>query len=147
MADGDAQVRTLDALKVHAQRGRDRSSYTVRSSDGATGLDLSLRETLQSITVITRQQIEDRRIQSLDDVLLGAPGITSASSDIGGRTKYRARGFAIGNYKVDGMDLAGGSDFSGAGQAFNMDLYESVQIVAGPMVCSAATATPRPPCT
>lgn len=131
VTDGDAQVRTLDALEVHAERGRERASYTVRSTDGATGLDLSLRETPQSITVITRQQMEDRRIQSLDDALLGAPGITSASSDIGGRTSYRARGFAIGNYKVDGMDLAGGSDFSGAGQAFNMDLYESVQIVRG----------------
>lgn len=127
----DGQVRTLDALQVTGERGRDVTSYTVESSSRATGLDLSLRQTPQTVTVVTRQQIEDRQLRSLDDVLTGAPGITASSNDVGARTSYRARGFAISNYRVDGMQIGGSSDFSGSGQAFNMDLYESAQIVRG----------------
>ncbi|MBD9367327.1 TonB-dependent siderophore receptor [Xanthomonas sp. XNM01] len=125
----DARSPTdLDALEVHGER---QNSYTVPASRAATGLSLSLRQTPQTVSVLTRQQLDDQQIQTLDDVLAAAPGITSASSDLGGRTSYRARGFAIGNYRIDGMQVDGTSGFTGAGQAFNLDLYENVQIVRG----------------
>lgn len=127
---GDVQPRTLDTIEVHGERVDD-AGYTVRETSAATGLDLSLRHTPQTVSVITRQQIEDQQIRTLDDVLATAPGINASSLDVGGRTTYRARGFNITNFKVDGLQINGASGFDGAGPAFNLDLYENAQIVRG----------------
>ncbi len=125
----DARSPTdLDRLDVHGER---ESGYTVRASSRATGLDLSLRQTPQTVSVITRQQIEEQQIRTLDDVLATAPGVSSSSLDVGGRTTYRSRGFNITNFRIDGLQVNGASDFTGAGPAFNLDLYEGVQIVRG----------------
>ncbi|QEI09485.1 TonB-dependent siderophore receptor [Pigmentiphaga aceris] len=97
----------------------------------ATGLDLSIRETPQSVTVITRQQLDDQNIQTADQALATTAGVTSVQTDVGGRTSYRARGFDITNYKVDGLSIAGTADFSGQSAGINMDLYDSIEVVRG----------------
>ena len=45
------------------------NSYTTKSMSTSTGLPLSIRETPQSVSVITRQRIEDQGMNSLDDVV------------------------------------------------------------------------------
>lgn len=125
----DAQdLPVLPTIQVTAQQT---PTYTVQKSKSSTGLNLSLKETPQSVSVITRQQLDDTNAQTIGDVLAQANGITFSELDVGGRTTYRARGFDITNYKTDGLAISGGSDFSGAGSALNMDLYEQVSIVRG----------------
>ena len=106
-------------------------SYTVPQSNSSTGLGLSLKETPQSVSVVTRQQLDDKAAQSIGDVFASTTGITFKELDNGGRTSYRARGFNINNYKSDGLAIAGGSGFSGAGNSINLDLYDHVNIVRG----------------
>ena len=48
---------TLPELRVRAAADQAEGAYTVRRSRGATGLELSLRETPQSVSVITRSQM------------------------------------------------------------------------------------------
>jgi len=129
-ADAASQPTTLDGLEVTARQSQP-DSYTLAASRAAIGLDLSLRQTPQSVTTITRQQMDDLRIESIDDVLTSTTGITTYSLDNAGRTTFRARGFDIGNFKVDGMLVNGQSSFSGGGAALNMDLYDHVQVVRG----------------
>ncbi|KXV58941.1 TonB-dependent receptor, partial [Gluconobacter japonicus] len=83
------------------------------------------------MTVMTRQVMDDQQINSLDDVLNTTPGVTSYANDNAGRTTYRARGFNITNYKIDGMQIDATTSFGGVGSSMNMDLYENVQIVRG----------------
>lgn len=106
-------------------------SYTVAQSTSSTGLALSLKETPQSVSVVTRQQLDDQAAQTIGDVLGHATGITFKELDNGGRTTYRARGFDISNYKSDGLSMLGQSGFSGAGNSIDMDLYDHVNIVRG----------------
>ncbi len=129
--DNEAQPTTLDALEVTARRISQADSYTLPASSAATGLDLSLRQTPQSVTTVTRQQMDDLQIESINDVLTSTTGITTYSLDNAGRTTFRARGFNIGNFKVDGMLVNGQTSFSGGGAALNMDLYDHVQVVRG----------------
>lgn len=105
--------------------------YTVESSRSSTGLKLTPRQTPQSVTTITRQQMDDRGVRNLEQALDTTPGVTSSKSEVGGRTDFRARGYSISNWKVDGLQFQGGSDFSGGGNALNMDLYERIDIVRG----------------
>ncbi|WP_446731570.1 TonB-dependent receptor plug domain-containing protein [Pseudomonas sp. OTU5201] len=51
-------------------------SYTTGSTRTATKLSLSPRETPQSVSVITRQQMDDQGLTSIGDVLSKTPGIT-----------------------------------------------------------------------
>jgi outer membrane receptor for ferric coprogen and ferric-rhodotorulic acid len=79
-------------------------SYTTGATSSATGLPLSLRETPQSVTVITRQQMDDRGVQSVGDALRNTPGISTQKYD-SDRTEFSARGFAITNFQYDGVNL------------------------------------------
>ena len=79
-------------------------SYTTGSTSSATGLPLSLRETPQSVTVITRQQMDDRGVQGIGDALRNTPGISTQKYD-SDRTEFSARGFAITNFQYDGINI------------------------------------------
>lgn len=140
---------TLPAIEVSGQADEPTEatrSYTVPSTRASTGLTLSPKETPQSVSVVTRQQMDDQGMQSIGDVLGSTTGITFVELDNGGRTTYRARGFNITNYKVDGLSIIGGSSFNGGGSgAINMDLYDRVSIVRGANSCWAAPAIPPPP--
>lgn len=125
-------THTLKSITVKGHETIDaEDSYQQTYSRSAIGLKLEEKETPQAITNITRQQIEDENIQTLDDALLSVSGISVNEVDIGSRTTYRARGFNITNYRIDGLEFNGESGFSGIGGTINMDLYENVTILRG----------------
>lgn len=103
-------------------------AYTVRSSRGATGLALSPRETPQSISVITRAQMDDFKLNSINDTLDATPGVVVEKVETD-RTYYTARGFNITTFQEDGvgvpftMGLVGGD--------IDTALYDRVEVVRG----------------
>ncbi len=98
----------LGATNISAQGlgavTEDTHSYTTGATSSATGLPLSIRETPQSVTVITRQQMDDRGVQSVGDALRNTPGISTQKYD-SDRTEFSARGFAITNFQYDGVNI------------------------------------------
>jgi len=56
-------------------------SYTTGATRTATRMALSPRETPQSVSVITRQQMEDQNLTSISDVLAKTPGVTVTKLD------------------------------------------------------------------
>lgn len=64
----------LDTIKVRAERQRD-GSYLARRSRSSTRIDAPLRETPQSITVLSKAQIADQSMQSMADVVRYVPGV------------------------------------------------------------------------
>lgn len=73
-------------------------SYTTRGAVTSSKLPLTLRETPQSITVITRQQIEDRNFITIDDAIEAATGMSATTANLGSNT-FNARGFSVGNIR------------------------------------------------
>ncbi|MGE8227400.1 MAG: TonB-dependent receptor plug domain-containing protein, partial [Stenotrophomonas sp.] len=92
---------TLDAVKVVAE-GELPNSYTVKHASTATKLDLSLRQTPQSVAVITRQRLDDMGLFSLSDVMGQVTGVHVSVTD-SERINYVSRGYNITNFQVDGM--------------------------------------------
>lgn len=75
-------------------------SYTAAGpSSTATGLALSLRETPQSVTVMTRQRMDDFKLETLTDVLEQTPGVTVGRQN--DMTTFNVRGAAV-NLQTDG---------------------------------------------
>lgn len=106
-------------------------SYTTNHSlSSATGLNLTLRETPQSVTVMTAQRLEDQAIRTLSDVINNAAGVSAKAFD-STRNGFSARGFAIDNYQIDGVPLQWDAGYSAGESEIDVGLYERVEIVRG----------------
>lgn len=97
----EVSVRAQREKAVNATEGT--GSYAALGPlNSATRLPLTLRETPQSISIMTRQRIEDENLRSMESVLDRAPGI--AVQNIGSsRYSIISRGYAIDNYQLDGV--------------------------------------------
>lgn len=102
-------------------------SYTT-GSVSIGKLPTSIKDTPQSVSVITRQRIEDQHLNTMNDVLTQTTGISAYQ---GGTTdsRYLARGFEITNFRVDGGAPVTPVTF--AWKDMDMALYDHVEILRG----------------
>ncbi|MEP6504125.1 MAG: TonB-dependent siderophore receptor [Betaproteobacteria bacterium] len=112
--------------------------YGVKVSDAATGLDLSRRETPQSISVISQKELQDFALTELNAAMRLATGVTVESVETD-RTYYSARGFDIVNFQVDGIGLPVDGNLNGA---LDTALDERIDIVRGAAGLLASTGNP-----
>lgn len=119
-ADG-AQPTDLDKVLVVAQRAD-------RVSNGATNLDLAIKETPQSIGMVTREQMERFGADTINDALRLATGISVEEWETN-RTNYAARGFEIKNNQIDGVGLP--NDWGIVTGALDSFGYEKLEVIRG----------------
>ena len=103
--------------------------YTATRSASGTKTDTALVEIPRSISVATRQQLQDRNVHSLDDAVRYMPGIVSAS--FGSDTRYdwmRVRGFEPTQF-LDGLPLPRGVYANPKPETWNLD---RVALLRGP---------------
>ncbi|WP_421547204.1 TonB-dependent siderophore receptor [Pseudomonas sp. QD4] len=106
-------------------------SYTPGTIATATRLVLTPRQTPQSITVITRQHMDDFGLNNVDDVMRHTPGITVSAFD-SDRTNYYARGFSINNFQYDGIPSTVRNVAYSAGNTLSdMAIYDRVEVLKG----------------
>jgi outer membrane receptor for ferric coprogen and ferric-rhodotorulic acid len=106
-------------------------TYTLPDKiDTATGLGLTVRETPQSVSIITSQRILDQNLTTVADVIQNGVGVTvNEVDDV--RNSFYARGFEIRNYQVDGVPTAW-TLAGGAGETIaDVSIYDRVEIVRG----------------
>ncbi|THF62997.1 TonB-dependent siderophore receptor [Pseudothauera nasutitermitis] len=113
-------------------------SYTTRSMSTATKLPLSIRETPQSVTVITSQRIEDQGLTSLSDVVQATPGLTVTKWG-GERYRFTSRGFQINNLMVDGIPIQYEEAALSTGA---MSMYDRVEVMRGAAGLMEGEGTP-----
>lgn len=128
-----SEPATLSPVVISAERSPE-TNYTIPSSISATGLDLSLRETPQSISVTTQKRMEEQQLNSVSEAIAHTPGIyfQKYGNSADGYHYYVSRGYAIDNLNIDGLDASG--DGSGYGLSLhNTDsaIYESLSVVRG----------------
>lgn len=93
----------------------------------ATRLNLTPRETPQSISVVTRQQMDDRNIQSAEDLTNIVPGLT-LNKGATERASFYSRGFSISYFTQDGLPLSSNADTLGFS---TLAIYDRVEILRG----------------
>lgn len=135
----------LPEVTVSASTGRSavtegKGSYTTGSMSTATRLPLSIRETPQAVTVMTRQQLNDQAMTSITDVVRNAPGLFLSTSNGPGRPDFSARGFSVDNAMYDGLP----SSYQGwiVGAQANMAMFDRVEIVRGATGLVSGSGTP-----
>ncbi|BAP45655.1 TonB-dependent siderophore receptor precursor [Pseudomonas sp. StFLB209] len=107
------------------------SSYTTGGVTIGKGQH-SLRETPQSVTVMTRQFMDDQNLNTIEEVMKKTPGITVYDSPMGGKYFY-SRGFQmLGQYQYDGVPLDMGNNYVQADSfSSDMSLYDRVEVQRG----------------
>ncbi|CAB3678992.1 TonB-dependent siderophore receptor [Achromobacter pestifer] len=127
------EVTSLPAVTVTGNRDGDAptegsGSYTAPASGVATRMGLSLRETPQSISVVTRQQMDDQNLVTLDEVLRQTPGIVADRLDE--RVRFTSRGFEL-NTMIDGLPTLAFSGVAAEASMFNTAIYDRVDVLRG----------------
>ncbi|WP_422394119.1 TonB-dependent siderophore receptor [Pseudomonas poae] len=106
-------------------------SYTPGSIATSTRLVLTPKETPQSVTVVTRQHMDDFGLNNVDDVMRHTPGITVSAFDTE-RSNYYARGFSINNFQYDGIPSTSRNVAYSAGNTLSdMAIYDRVEVLKG----------------
>lgn len=119
-------VRVSESALANITEGT--QSYTTGSMSTATKLDLSIRETPQSITIITQQRMKDEGIIDMRDVIEKTPGLSISSYGVG-RPLFYARGFSLDTVAQDGIT----STFSSyiPSPLSNLAMIDRAEIVRG----------------
>lgn len=105
-------------------------SYTTRSARTATPLNMSLRETPQSVSVVTRQRIEDQDLRTINDVVNNTVGVSMNRYETD-RGQINARGFKLNSLMIDGVPTIWEQPWS-SGQIFDsLAMYDRVEVVRG----------------
>ncbi|QLF92867.1 TonB-dependent siderophore receptor [Pseudomonas sp. ABC1] len=105
-------------------------SYTTYSTSSSTRMNLTPQETPQAITVLTRQRLDDQKLDTLIDALEATPGIFVQKNSIGrgeDSIDIYARGSRLRNYQIDGVPT------SAAVAPFltNTATYDRIEVIRG----------------
>lgn len=125
LADGLSKAGTqghsesIETIVVYGEQG---------ATDTATKLSLTLFETPQTVTAISRIQMDDFALNTVTDVLDYTPGVTVEEVETD-RIYYTARGFDIVNFQYDGV----GAPFTYGLNKGQQDtaIYQKIEVVKG----------------
>ncbi|MFT3803915.1 MAG: TonB-dependent siderophore receptor [Burkholderiaceae bacterium] len=124
---------TLPAVNVAAPLSKDAptelsDSYTARGTTVGTRLPATLKETPQSVTVITRQRIEDQNLSTLDEIMAQTTGVTVDLSGTGVIPAFYSRAYPVDYFQYDGVPIqTGGASWSQP----DMLMFDHVEMLRG----------------
>lgn len=101
-------------------------SYAPETAAVAGKSPAPLIEIPQSVSVVTRTQIEDRNLFTIGEAMQTVAGVTVMPFD-GSYPDYRARGFVL-DYAYDGIP----STFSSGVPEFDLVIYDRLEVQRGP---------------
>lgn len=134
---------TLAPITIRSEQDALTTNYTVPASSTATGLDISLKNTPQSVSVITEKQLDEQQANSVTQALNQTPGVYHQGwgNPASGYNIYYVRGYSLDNYRIDGANVQG---LSGTQALNNTDsaIYESLTLVRGATGLTSGTGDP-----
>jgi len=125
---------TLSAITITARRAEDGTtegtgSYSSRVTSTASKTDLAFREVPQSVSVVTRQQIDDQHLINVSDALAHAAGITVS------RANYNAFDFYSRGFQITSMQIDGGAPLALGAYTYDgvqdLAFYDRVEVMRG----------------
>lgn len=126
-------------IVVTGTRSEGSDGYGVDSQNTAFRLPLSQKETPQSVSVVTRAQIDDFQLNDVNALLTTVPGVSVLAAETD-RVYYSARGFDIQTFQIDGVGLP----FAFGIQTGSLDtaVYDRIEVVRGAPGLLSSTGNP-----
>ena len=130
----DSDPVRLDTLTVEGNKlyGMEASEatggYSVEAATVGTKTPASVRDIPQSVTVLTREYLDDRQFVNLDDMAKYTPGLRTLTND-SGRSSVYARGYEYDESNIDGLPAPMSSIY---GTLPSLAAMDRVEIMRGP---------------
>lgn len=128
----DTSEKTLPAVQVTATpevnpATEGTGSYTTRAVTIGKSPQ-ALREIPQSVSVMTRQQLDDQNLTQIENALDQVTGLQLDTSTGFGSANVFSRGFLVNNYQFDGVPQTFlGTSFTGA----DLAPYDRIEVIRG----------------
>lgn len=133
---GGEENLLVTAAADYGATTEDTASYTTKQMSTATGLALSPRETPQSVSVVSRQRMNDQNMTSLDDAMSQTTGINVVNQS-SYQVKFQSRGFSMDNVKEDGVNSSFQNSVSDMGfseassESPDLAIYDHLEVLRG----------------
>lgn len=121
---------TVTASNTRSPTTEQTGSYTTRALSIGK-MEQSIRETPQSVTVVTRQQMDDQNLVTVEDVIAQTTGTSKSQRNFGAHV-YILRGFVIpeDNFLIDGV--GGGGVYNPTGWVpMDTAVFDRVEVLRG----------------
>ena len=138
-AAADDPQQRAEEIVVTGTRTEGSDDYAVKAQSTATRLPMSLRETPQSVSVVTRAQIEDFQLNDINALLATVPGVNVQAQETD-RFYYSARGFDIQTFQIDGVGLP--FPFGIQNGSIDTAMYDRIEVVRGAPGLLSSTGNP-----
>ncbi|MBV7537514.1 TonB-dependent receptor [Duganella sp. sic0402] len=130
----DAAMQTLAPVSVSAQAllsptTEGTGSYTTGAVSIGKG-EQALKDIPQSISVVTRQLLDEQNLTTLYDTLASTTGVTIQQSPQGGKYIY-SRGFDLTTVQYDGVPLNRGMYGRASNLSAGTVIYDRVEVLRG----------------
>ena len=134
MAGEETVTQTLPTITV-TERGEPDASTAPGKSYAADAVTIgktttSLRETPQSVSVVTRQRLDDQNLNSLADAMQQTTGMTVTSYGTG-TSNISSRGYELDTYQMDGLPVRAGQG-TWTSDSLDLALYDRIEVLRGP---------------
>lgn len=121
-----SSVDSYDASMTTEGSGR----YGTDATNTATRMVLSPKETPQSVSVISREQMDNFNLDSVAEVMQRTPGVTVNAQDTE-RLQFFARGFEITNFLYDGMPSTRIDTLGKQAALSDTFIYDRIEVLRG----------------
>ena len=139
--DFDAVTVTATSISTTTENS---NTYKSSAMSTTTGLELTPRETPQSVSNVTMQQIQDQGLTTLDETMRRTTGITVIEN--AGSVRYLSRGFFVDKIQEDGISStipgATGNAFRESSAMSDMAIYDHIEVVRGPTGLTQSNGEP-----
>jgi len=130
----EQSAAVLPQIQISAQKMNDTTegtgSYTTGRTKTALPLSMSLRDTPQSVTVVTQQRIEDQGLTTVTDVVNNVTGVSVNQYETN-RAGFTSRGFDIDNLQIDGIPTTWDQAWSSGEVTGSLAVYDRIEVVRG----------------
>ncbi len=125
-ADGSTVLQPITVQGVTATT-EGSNSYGSGYANIAGKEAVSIKETPQSVSVVTRKRIEDQHLTTLDQAIANATGMVVQQAD-SDRPSYYSRGFPVNTIQIGGVP----TNIALPTSAQDLAMYDRVEILRGP---------------
>lgn len=138
------QLEKITSTAAPTATTEKKASYTTSSMSTTTGLELTPKETPQSVSVVTKKQINDMGLTNIQDALKNTTGINVIKE--GGRYRFQSRGFYMDQIEEDGISstVPGSSSnaFRNSDSMSDLDIYDRIEVLRGAAGLTQANGEP-----
>ncbi|MCU5771557.1 ferric-rhodotorulic acid/ferric-coprogen receptor FhuE [Erwiniaceae bacterium BAC15a-03b] len=108
----------------------DQQDYQVKTTRAGTKMLLTPRDVPQSVSVITKQRMQDQNLQSVGEVLDNTTGVATEIID-SERSAYFSRGFQISSFTFDDIPTSVSDTWNFGDAGSDTAIYDRIEVVRG----------------